>query len=67
MSEKNSKPDQKAFVVTKSGDKRFTNETGATWKNSKCRYSIKLKAVAVNGETRCSSPMQNTRLKAGVF
>ena len=50
MSEKNSKPDLKAFVVTNSGDKSFFNEIGAAWKNSKGGYSIRLSALPVSGE-----------------
>jgi hypothetical protein len=50
MSEKNTQPDLKAFVVTKYGDKSFFNEIGAAWKNSKGGYSIRLNALPVNGE-----------------
>ncbi len=50
MSEKNKKPDLKAFVVTKSGEKSFFNEIGAAWKNSKGGYSIRLNALPVSGE-----------------
>ncbi len=50
MSEKNTKPDLRAFVVTKSGDKSYFTEIGAAWKNSKGGYGIKLNALPVNGE-----------------
>jgi hypothetical protein len=50
MSEKNTRPDMKAFVVTKSGEKSFWNEIGAAWKTKNGGYSIKLHAVPVNGE-----------------
>jgi len=50
MSDKNSKPDLKAFVVTKSGDKSYSTEIGAAWKNAKGGYGIKLTALPVGGE-----------------
>lgn len=50
MSEKNTKPDLKAFVTTKSGDKTFYHEIGAAWKTKNDGYSVKLHANPINGE-----------------
>ena len=59
MSEKNQKPDLKAFAVTKTGDKSFFTEIGAAWKNSKGGYSIKLNALPVSGEIVLLPPKDN--------
>ncbi|MCW9023087.1 MAG: hypothetical protein OQK73_00250 [Gammaproteobacteria bacterium] len=61
MSETNTKPDLKAFVVTKSGEKSFFNEIGAAWKNTKGGYRIKLNAIPVNGEIILLPPKETKK------
>ncbi|MCG8025912.1 MAG: hypothetical protein JAZ02_18305 [Candidatus Thiodiazotropha endolucinida] len=61
MSEKNTRPDLKAFVVTKSVDKSFFNEIGAAWKNSKGGYSIRLNAVPHKRRNRPAAPEREGR------
>jgi len=58
MSEKNTKPELKAFVVTKSGDKSFFHEIGAAWATRNGGYSVRLHALPVNGEIVLLPPQE---------
>ena len=49
MSE-NTKPQLRAFVSTKNGEKNFYHEIGAAWELKNGGYSVKLYATPINGE-----------------
>ena len=59
MSGKNTKPELKAFVVTRSGDKSFFHDIGAAWTTKNGGYSLKLHALPINGELVLLPPKDN--------
>ena len=59
MTEKNTKPDLKAFAVTKTGDKSYFTEIGAAWKNTNGGYHIKLNALPVAAEIILLPPKED--------